>query len=279
MQRIDSHHHFWLYSADEYRWISEPMSVLRKDFLPSHLLAETRPTHVDGVISVQARQSEEETSWLLSLADTQDWIMGVVGWLPLANTTIRQTMNRFRNEKKLCGLRHVVQDESDDGFLARADFNDGIQAMREFGWTYDLLIFGRQLPFAIPFVDRHPEQLFVLDHMAKPTIHSEKHDATWDSNIRELAKRPNVYCKFSGVVTEVQDPSWSIPHIQPYWDTAFEAFGADRLMFGTDWPVCLLRTSYADWVTTVAVFASKLSESEQAKFWSLNAMRAYRLEV
>ena len=253
------------------------MSGLRKDFLPQLLLAETQSTHIDGVISVQARQSEEETIWLLSLASNHDWIMGVVGWLPLASTTIRETMSRFRDEKKLCGLRHVVQDEQDDGFLARADFNEGIRAIKAFGWTYDLLLFARQLPFAIPFVDRHPEQLFVLDHIAKPTIRSGTRDADWDRNLRELAKRPNVYCKFSGVVTEVLDPSWSIPQIQPYWDTAIEAFGAGRLMFGIDWPVCLMKASYADWVAAASVLTSKLSESEQAQFWSQNAMRAYRL--
>ena len=277
MHRIDSHHHFWQFSADQYPWISESMSVLRKDFLPQLLLAETQSTHVDGVISVQARQSSEETSWLLSMAAANDWIMGVIGWLPLASASIRETMSRFRNEKKLCGLRHVVQDEQDNSFLDRTDFNKGIQAIKAFGWTYDLLIYARQLPFAIPFVDRHPEQLFVLDHIAKPTIQSGTHDGDWDRNLRELAKRPNVYCKFSGVVTEVRDTSWSVPTIQAYWDTAIDAFGADRLMFGTDWPVCLLKATYADWVAAVSVLASKLTENEQSKFWSRNAMRAYRL--
>lgn len=253
------------------------MGVLRKDFLPEHLLAEIQSTHVDGVLSVQARQTEEETSWLLSLASRQDWILGVVGWLPLASSNIRETMIRFSQHKKLCSLRHVVQDEKDDGFLARPDFNNGIKAIKEFGWAYDLLVFGRQLPFAIPFVDRHPEQLFVLDHIAKPTIQSGAFDKTWDRNIRELAKRPNVYCKFSGVVTEVRDQQWTMAQIQPYWDTAIEAFGSDRLMFGTDWPVCLLKSSYADWVAAVSVFASKLGEKEQARFWSENAIRAYRL--
>ncbi len=255
------------------------MSVLRRDFLPKHLLPETQSTHVDGVISVQARQSEEETSWLLSLASGQDWILGVVGWLPLANPAIREAMVRFSKYKKLCGLRHVVQDEKDDGFLARPDFNQGIKAIKEFGWTYDLLVFARQLPFAIPFVDRHPDQLFVLDHIAKPTIQSGLHDKAWDRDLRELAKRPNVYCKFSGVVTEIKDQQWTVGQIQAYWETALEAFGSDRLMFGTDWPVCLLKSSYADWVAAVSVLASKLSEKEQAKFWSENAVRAYRLGI
>lgn len=255
------------------------MELLRRDFLPSHLLAEIRLTPVDGVISVQARQSVEETSWLLSMANSHDWILGVIGWLPLASPSVCETMARFRHEGKLCGLRHVVQDEQEDGFLTRSEFNNGIQAMKEYGWTYDLLIYARQIPFAIPFVDRHPSQVFVLDHIAKPTIQSGIHDETWDRNFRELAKRPNVFCKFSGVVTEVRDTGWSLPQIQRYWDTAIESFGPERLMFGTDWPVCLLKASYAAWESTVSTLASKLSETEQAKFWTKNAIQAYRLDT
>ena len=255
------------------------MELLRRDFLPSHLLSETQATHVNGVISVQARQNVEETSWLLSMANSHDWILGVIGWLPLSSPTVRETMARFRNDGKLCGLRHVIQDEQDDGFLARTAFNEGIQTMKEFGWTYDLLIYARQLPFAIAFVDRHPSQLFVLDHIAKPTIQSGVHDETWDRNFKELAKRSNVFCKFSGVVTEVRDRKWSLHSIQRYWDTAIESFGTERLMFGTDWPVCLLKASYADWVSAVSILASQLSETEQAKFWSKNAIKAYRLET
>ena len=251
------------------------MSILRRDFLPAHLLTEIRAASIDAVVSVQARQSFEETPWLLKQAANCDWVLGVVGWLPLASPTIRTLMLEFHDEKKLCGLRHVVQDESDDAFLARADFNDGIRAIKEFGWTYDLLIFARQLPFAIPFVDRHPDQVFVLDHIAKPTIQDGCHDETWERYLRELAKRPNVYCKFSGVATEVR----SVSQIQRYWDSTLEAFGTDRLMFGTDWPVCLLKTSYVEWVDAVSIFASRLSSHEQACFWSQNAARAYRLEV
>ena len=279
MKRIDSHHHFWKYSVEQYPWIADSMAVLRRDFLHEHLLAETRSTHIDGVVSVQARQSIDETTWLLSLAAQHDWILGVVGWLPLASPDVQQTMARFHNEKKLRALRHVVQDEKDDGFLARPEFNRGVQAMKEFGWTYDLLIYGRQLPFAIPFVDQHPEQIFVLDHIAKPTIQSSSHDKSWDRDLKELAKRPNVFCKFSGVVTEVRDEQWSLTQIQPYWDTALGAFGSERLMFGTDWPVCLLKSSYADWVAAVSMLASKLSDREQANFWSANAVRVYRLGV
>ncbi len=276
-QRIDSHHHFWQYSEDQYPWISESMGILRNDFLPDDLLFETQPEGVSGVISVQARQSIEETTWLLSLAQKNDWIKGVVGWLPLAMPNIRETMAGFRHENKLCGLRHVVQEEQDDGFLARSDFNDGVRAIKEFGWVYDLLIYARQLPFAIPFVDRHPDQIFVLDHVAKPNIAAGKYDEEWDRNLKELAKRPNVFCKFSGVATEVRGESWTILAIKPYWETALEAFGPKRLMFGSDWPVCKLKTSYADWIRAVASLASELGEDEHSHFWYWNAMRAYSL--
>ena len=255
------------------------MSGLRRDFLPTHLSVETQATHVDGVISVQARQSVEETHWLLNLAAQHDWILGVVGWLPLESPSVRESLELFRHEKKLRGLRHVIQDEQDVGFLARPSFKEGIRAIKEFGWAYDLLIFARQLPIAIPFVDRHPDQVFVLDHIAKPTIQSGSHDDAWDRNLRELSKRSNVYCKFSGVVTEVRDPKWSLAQIQPYWDTALEAFGSERLLFGTDWPVCLLKANYTQWVAAVSVLASKLSLDEQLSFWSKNAIRAYQLET
>ena len=277
VKRIDSHHHFWQYSTEQYPWISDAMGVLQNDFLPMDLLAEAQPKRVEGVVSVQARQSVEETRWLLTLAEKNDWIRGVVGWLPMAMPSIRQTMDGFRNEKKLCGLRHVVQDEQDDEFLARPDFNDGIRALKEFDWVYDLLIYSRQLPFAIPFVDRHPDQVFVLDHIAKPTIQSGTHDRDWDRDLRELAKRPNVFCKFSGVATEVRGQTWSIPTIQPYWETALEAFGPTRLLFGSDWPVCKLQISYAEWIDAVTLLSSSLSDSEQTNFWYSNAVRTYGL--
>jgi len=277
MKRIDSHHHFWEYSPEQYPWISDSMKSIGRDFLPKQLLAETQASQIDGVISVQARQSVAETTWLLEQADGHDWIRGVVGWLPLGELDTRETMALFHDQRKLCGLRHVVQDEPDDGFLASSEFNAGVRAMQEFGWTYDILIYARQLPFSIPFVDRHPDQVFVVDHIAKPTILAGVFDAAWSRDFGELAKRPNVFCKFSGVATEVRGESWNVAMIQPYWDHALKAFGAERLMFGTDWPVCLLKTSYADWVATVGQLASGLSATEQEHFWYRNAMRAYRL--
>ena len=253
------------------------MGVLRHDFLPAALRLETEAVHIEGVVSVQARQSVLETEWLLEQSAGQSWIQGVVGWLPLAEPTIGDYLDRFRDQRKLKGLRHVIQDERDDGFMAGADFNRGIRAMKDCGWTYDILIYGRQLPFAIPFVDQHPEQVFVLDHIAKPTIQNEELDESWERGFRELAKRPNVFCKFSGVVTEVRGNGWTIQQIQPYWEAALDAFGTSRLMFGSDWPVCLLKASYTDWFAAINTLASKLSQAEQENFWAKNAIRAYGL--
>jgi L-fuconolactonase len=277
--RVDSHHHFWDYSAEQYGWINEKMQVLRRDFAPKDLLAETQNIHIDYVVSVQARQEIQETRFLLDYAKTNPWIAGVVGWVPLAHTSVAKVLESFHSETKFKGVRHVVQDEPDEKFLDRDDFNAGIRLLKSFDLVYDILIFGKQLPMAIRFVDKHPNQPFVLDHIAKPVISSEGMDQQWEKDFRELAKRPNVDCKFSALVTEVRDPTWTVQLLRPYWDIALEAFGPDRLMFGSDWPVCLLRSSYADWVAAVSVLAKDLNDQQQANFWGGNANRAYHLGI
>ena len=275
--RVDSHHHFWNYSAEQYGWISEKMQVLRRDFAPKDLLAQTESTHIDYVVSVQARQEIQETRFLLDYAEKNSWIRGVVGWVPLSQPAIAKVLDSLQGQTLLKGVRHVVQDEPDEKFLDREDFNAGIRLLRSFKLVYDLLVFGKQLPMTIRFVDRHPNQPFVLDHIAKPVIEANKFDTQWEKDFRELAKRPNVDCKFSALVTEVRDPEWNVELLKPYWDVALDAFGPDRLMFGSDWPVCLLRSSYADWVAAVSVLAKDLTPQQQANFWGGNANRAYRL--
>lgn len=275
--RVDSHHHFWNYSAEQYGWISEKMQVLRRDFAPKDLLAQTESTHIDYVVSVQARQEIQETRFLLDYAEKNSWIRGVVGWVPLAQPAIAKVLDSFQGQALLKGVRHVVQDEPDEKFLDREDFNAGVRLLRSFKLVYDLLVFGKQLPMTIRFVDRHLNQPFVLDHIAKPVIEANKFDKQWEKDFRELAKRPNVDCKFSALVTEVRDPEWNVELLKPYWDVALEAFGPDRLMFGSDWPVCLLRSSYADWVAAVSVLAKDLTPQQQANFWGGNANRAYHL--
>ncbi len=253
------------------------MQPLRRDFTPADLLSTMQPQGITGVVSVQARQSLEETHWLLALAEENPIILGVVGWVPLAAPEIADVLRSITPTPKLKAVRHVVQDEPDDQFLLGEAFNRGVALLKDVDLVYDILIYGRQLPATIAFVDLHPEQPFVLDHIAKPTIQSGRLDEAWVRNIRELAKRPHVTCKFSGVLTEIRDREWNVETLRPYWDVAWEAFGAERMMFGSDWPVCLLRSNYANWIAAVETLVKPLSKDEQAKFWSQNAQQAYRL--
>lgn len=275
--RVDSHHHFWDYSVEQYGWITDQMSVLKRDFGPADLQPLIQAGRIDAVVSVQARQSIVETEWLLALSRDTDFIKGVVGWVPLAEANVESIIEEWSHFDKLKAVRHVVQSEPDDDFILGSDFNRGIRHLKNYGLVYDILIFAKHLPNTIKFVDQHPEQAFVLDHIAKPTIRADQFDAEWKRNLMELAKRPNVDCKFSGVVTEVRDSSWNVDTIRPYWDVAMEAFGSQRLMYGSDWPVCLLKAEYADWISAVNELASQLTDREQEDFWGANAARAYSL--
>jgi len=256
---IDSHHHFWKYSAAEYGWLGDKpgddMAALRRDFLPPDLRAVLTACGVDAAVSVQARQSLEETNWLLDMAECHDFIRGVVGWVPLADPGVAGILEQLATRKKLKGVRHIVQGEPDDRFLLRDDFNRGINALAAYDLVYDILIYERQLPAAIEFVDRHPNQRFVLDHIAKPRIRDGV-ISPWRENMRELARRENVYCKISGVATEADFRNWTAAQLRPYIDAALGAFGPKRVMFGSDWPVCLAAIPYMDWLMMVsAMFA------------------------
>lgn len=274
--RIDSHQHFWRYTAAEYGWIDDSMKKLRRDFLPADLQRELEPSSIAGAISVQARQTLAETEWLLDLADRHAFLLGVVGWVPLADPKVTTILEKLAGRKKLRGVRHVVQAEPDDGFLLRDDFNAGVRALARFGLVYDILIYERHLPYAIQFVDRHPNQRFVLDHIAKPRIRDGL-VSPWRENLRELARRGNVYCKLSGVVTEAEFTGWTEAQIRPYIDAALEAFGPRRVMFGSDWPVCLAATTYSGWFDVVRRAVGKLPESEQARVFGGTALEAYRI--
>ena len=274
--KIDSHHHFWKYSVAEYPWIGDSMLALRRDFLPEHLKAEIAAVGIDGVVSVQARQTVGETEWLLSLADGNDFIKGVVGWVPLVEPGVREVIAKFAANPKLRAVRHVVQEEPDDRFILGEDFNRGVSMLKDFGLVYDILIFERQLAASIEFVDRHPQQIFVLDHIAKPRIGDHAIEP-WRANIRELARRQNVFCKVSGMVTEADWKTWSEEELRPYFDVVLEAFGPKRLMFGTDWPVCLAASGYGRWVEVVRKFAAGLSADEQEWLFGKTAKEAYRL--
>jgi L-fuconolactonase len=275
--RIDSHHHFWQYDPVEYDWISESMPVIRRDFLPGDLVPEIRAVGIDGVVSVQARQTLDETRWLLELANEHEFIRGVVGWVALADPNVRDDLSALAAEPKLRGIRHIVQGEPDDNFILRDDFNRGVTALKDFGLTYDVLIYERHLPQAAKFVDRHPQQVFVLDHLAKPRA-KENLLEPWATNIRQMAQRENVFCKLSGLTTEADWNAWTEPKLLPYLETTLEAFGPHRLMFGSDWPVCLLASTYSAWQDLVARFCSRLTVAEQARIFGETAAEAYRLK-
>lgn len=272
---IDSHHHLWRYTTKEFGWIDESMAALRRDFLLEDLMVELVNAKVDGVVTVQARQTLEETQWLLKVARGCDAMRGVVGWAPIASEEFEVLLNTLAAEPKLVGLRHVVQAEP-DGFLDRADFNRGICAMRGSGLIYDVLIVERQLEEAIRFIDRHPQQVFVLDHVAKPKIANGELEP-WRSRMRELSKRVNVVCKISGMVTEDSWSCWSIKSLRPYLDVVVEAFGPKRLMAGSDWPVCLVATEYGRWWRVLHDYFAEYTEAEQAQVFGVTAIKTYDL--
>lgn len=275
--RIDAHQHFWIYEPSRHSWISDQMSVLKRDFLPGDLLPELAANGFDGSIAVQADQSEEETRFLLDLAEHQPALFGVVGWIDLTAPDIEERLASFLRFEKLCGFRHIVQSEPDDQFMLRADFRRGIRALSGFDFSYDILVYPRHLPAAIELAASLPDQRFVLDHLAKPGIKTRMFEP-WAKHIRELASCPNVFCKLSGMVTEADWTVWKPDDFRTYLDVAFECFGTDRLMFGSDWPVCLLAGTYGQVRQIVAEFVGNRSASEQEKIFGANAARFYSLK-
>ncbi len=274
---IDTHHHFWNYNPVDFDWIDDEMASIRKKFLPKDLKETLLETDVQGVVSVQARQCLEETDWLLKMAEEHDFIKGIVGWLPLAAENIQQVLEQYSGNQWLKGVRHVVQGEPDPAFILGKDFNRGISRLKNYGLVYDILILEHQLPNTIRFVDQHPEQQFVVDHIAKPKIKKNETEP-WARNLKELARRENVSCKISGIVTEADYHGWTREQLQPYFDVALEAFGPSCLMYGSDWPVCLVATSYSDWLTLVKDVLSGLSPDEQEQIFNKNAMHVYHLD-
>jgi L-fuconolactonase len=253
------------------------MAELRRDFVTEDLELELAGASVDGSIAVQARQSDEETQWLLALARETPHILGVVGWAEIAADDFERHVEQLAQEPRLVGLRHVVQAEP-DGFLDGTAFNRGIRAMRGKRLVYDILIYERQLEEATRFVDRHPEQLFVLDHIAKPKIAAGELEP-WRKRITELATRPNVCCKISGIVTEATPKSWTREQLRPFLDAVVEGFGPKRLMAGTDWPVCLVGTSYGGWWELLRGYFSEFSEEERASIFGGCAVNTYGLKL
>lgn len=271
--RIDSHQHFWRYNADEYPWIP-PDSPLHGDRLPGDLKALQEPLGLDGSVVVQARQSLAESRWLLELARHDPRIFGVVGWVDLRSEKVEEDLDVLARDSRFVGVRHVVQSEPDDRFLMGADFVRGLEKLRQFNLRYDLLIFPKQLPAAIELVERMSDQLFVLDHCAKPDI-AKGGLEPWAQWINELASHPNVYCKVSGLVTEAKWNDWSLEKLYPYLEVVEGAFGRDRLMWGSDWPVALLASDYVRWYETSAEWVSQWSGPEREGFFGGNAAAFY----
>ncbi len=275
---IDSHHHFWSYNSEEFGWIDDDMAMIRRNYFPEDLATELDENRVEGVVTVQARQSMEETDWLLQLAAENKFMKGVVGWLPLCDAGVKTLLEKYSHNPWLKGVRHVVQGEPDPEFILGKAFNRGVALLKKSGLVYDILIFERQLPQTIQFVDQHQEQQFVVDHIAKPNIRNNEIE-NWSKNLRELALRPNVACKLSGMVTEADYWNWTEAQLQPYFETVLEAFGPSRLMFGSDWPVCLVATGYARWIQVVNKAVKQLTSEEQHQIFYENAMKIYQLSA
>lgn len=251
--------------------------MLRRDFLPRHLAREIEAAGVSGVVSVQVRQTVRETSALLEMARSHEFILGVVGWVPLADRGVARILEQFAEVPEMKACRHVLQDEPDDNYMLGGAFNEGIRALTATGLVYDILVYERHLPQTIEFVDRHPDQAFVLDHIGKPRIRDGS-IADWRRCIRELARRPHVRCKVSGMATEADWHGWTEEQLLPYLDTLLETFGPDRLMFGSDWPVCLPAVDYGTWVGLVRRYVSRLTASERSRILSGTAVETYCLD-
>ena len=273
---IDSHQHFWNYEPVKHDWIDDDMAVIRRDFTPSDLKQVYNENGIDGCVAVQADQTLAETDFLLELASKNDFIKGIVGWADLRGNDIDNVLEKYNPFEKIKGFRHVVQGEPDHNFLLRPDFLRGIKTLEKHHFTYDILIFPHQLGATLEFVKKFPNQKFVIDHIAKPYIKDGFYDG-WAVLMKEIAKHENVECKVSGMITEANYKSWTEAQLEPYLDLVFNAFGTDRIMYGSDWPVSLVAGNYSKVKGIVTNYISKLSEEEQHNLMGKNAIQFYNL--
>jgi len=273
---IDAHHHLWKYNDRDYVWMTGAMTGLRRDFLIPELQQVMHEAGVEGTVAVQARQMTEETAWLLELAARHPFILGVVGWVPLIDAAVEKDLERFAQSSRLKGVRHVLHDEADDNYMLREDFNRGVSLLKKYRLRYDILIFERHLPQTLALVDRHPGQVFVVDHIAKPRI-KDKVISPWKEKMHLLARRENVYCKVSGMATEADWMHWTAEDLRPYFDVVLSAFGPKRMMFGSDWPVVTMAGGYTKWMTAFLSFIHELSGDEQRAICRETAIAAYGL--
>jgi L-fuconolactonase len=277
MLKIDSHQHFWKFDKVRHSWINDEMAVIQRDFMPEDLRPVLEDNGIDGCVVVQVDQTPEENDFQLRNAGEYDFVKGVVGWVDLQAEDIEDQLRELRGHGKLKGFRHILQGETDRALMLKPGFLNGISKLRDFGFTYDILIFPDQLKYAVELVSRFPDQPFVLDHIAKPDIKNQTINE-WERDIRELGRFENVYCKASGMVTEADWMQWEPEDFSPYLEVVFEAFGAGRVMYGSDWPVCLVAASYDRMLGLVKDYTSKLSAHEQELFWGGNATKFYNLK-
>jgi L-fuconolactonase len=272
---IDSHVHFWKYNKKRDAWITDEMKILQQDYLPGQVSTSFKRNEIDGCVAVQADQSELETLFLIELAKTYPVIKGVVGWIDLKSERAEERLNHFSNYPVIKGYRHIVQGEPDD-FLLNKEFQRGVGLLKQYQYTYDILIYPRQLKSAVGFISKFPDQKLIFDHCAKPVIR-DRTISGWEASIKEAATFPNVYCKLSGLLTEAKWKDWSAADFYPYLDIVFEAFGPDRLLFGSDWPVILLSGIYVQWKSLLEKYMERFNEEEREKVFGLNAVSFYNL--
>jgi len=277
MQKVDSHQHFWIFDPVRDSWINDEMRVIQRDFLPAELAPVLLANGIDGCVAIQADQSEIQNEFLLDQANGNDFIKGIVGWVDLQAGNITERLAYYSQFNLIKGFRHVLQGEQDRALMLKPAFMKGIAELKKHGFTYDILIFPDQLQYVSEFVSAFPDQKFVIDHLAKPYIKDNKID-DWAKDISALAQHQNLYCKVSGMVTEADWQNWKTEDFIPYLDVVFEAFGANRLMFGSDWPVCQLAASYSEMKRVVEQYTIKLSADEQRGFWGGNAIDFYHLK-
>ncbi len=274
---IDAHQHFWKYDRIRHAWIDDSMTSLRRDFMPADLEPLLTAQSIDGCVAVQADQTEEETDFLLELAKQHAFIKGVVGWVDLRAENIEARLEHFSQFEKLKGFRHIVQGEADVNFLLRAPFRRGISRLQDFGFTYDVLVFPHQLGAVLEFVRAFPDQPFIIDHLAKPYIKDGFFDG-WSTLMRAIARQENVWCKISGMVTEANWSNWKYDDFVPYLDLVFETFGPRRLIYGSDWPVCLLGGNYEEVKGIIDRYTASLSPGERQLLWGENAVAVYGIK-
>lgn len=274
--RIDAHQHFWKFDLVRDSWINDEMSNIQKDFLPEDLQSILHQNNIDGCVTVQSDQSEAENNFQLSNAQKWSFIKGVVGWVDLQATHIEERLEYYSSFAKMKGFRHVLQGEKQRDFMLRPSFMKGIGLLKKYGFTYDILIFPDQLKYTYEFVKAFPDQNFVIDHIAKPDIKGRMINE-WRSDLEAIADCKNVYCKVSGMVTEASWHTWKKEDFTPYLDVIANAFGVDRIMFGSDWPVCLVAATYTQMLEIVTHYFASFTKDEQAKIFGENAINFYKL--